>query len=222
MDKVLPLQWDGYYVLGFKRCSRNRQHHVIQTWVSGGLTPRILNIGIRWSTANEENCHEIKSSIRVKCFVFFSSMNMLPQTLQNLKVGGLGCLFWTVLKLGRYMPVYHTGTTFCSWISCRYLTTHTVPIYLFSFFFLAVYLSFAFKNYTSTSEFPFRALVLDFKNRNWLLISRGGTLKLKKLFVLLTVSFKKHGFLKNGSKYSEQISCRINHLKKVKQSRYTP
>jgi len=40
----------------------------------------------------------------------------------------------SVFEMGRYMPVYHTGTSFCSWISYRHLSMYTISIYLFPFF----------------------------------------------------------------------------------------
>jgi hypothetical protein len=58
-----------------------------------------------------------------------------------------------VLEMGRYMPVYHTGT-FCSWISYRHLS-----IYIISTDFFSIVPCLAFKKYTGTPKFPFRALV---------------------------------------------------------------
>jgi hypothetical protein len=59
-----------------------------------------------------------------------------------------------VLEMGRYMsgyhifvPEFHTGTYQC-----------TISVYLFSIFLMA-YPCFAFKKYTETSKFPFRALI---------------------------------------------------------------
>jgi hypothetical protein len=54
-------------------------------------------------------------------------------------------------------PVYHTGTSFCSWISYRHLSICTTSISLFSTY-LTLYPCFTFKKYTGTSKFPFRAL----------------------------------------------------------------
>jgi hypothetical protein len=59
----------------------------------------------------------------------------------------------------QYMPVYRTGTSFCSWISYRHLSIYRL-IYPFIFFQLSggIYPCFAFKKYTGTSKFLFRAL----------------------------------------------------------------
>jgi hypothetical protein len=67
----------------------------------------------------------------------------------------------TVLEMSRYIPVYHTGTSLCSWISYPHLSIHTMYIHSSFSIFLTVYPCFAFKKYTGTSKFPFWAL-----NRN--------------------------------------------------------
>jgi hypothetical protein len=43
--------------------------------------------------------------------------------------------FHAVLEMGRYTPVYHTGTSFCSWISWWYFSIYTTSIYIFFSFF---------------------------------------------------------------------------------------
>jgi hypothetical protein len=58
------------------------------------------------------------------------------------------------LEMGRYMPVHHTGTSSSSWTSYRHLSIYTIAFFLFCEGISCV----AFKKYTGTSEFPFRAL----------------------------------------------------------------
>jgi hypothetical protein len=54
-----------------------------------------------------------------------------------------------------YMPVYHTGISFCSWISSWHFSVYRHYIPLSFSIFLTVYPCFAFKNYTGTSRFHF-------------------------------------------------------------------
>jgi hypothetical protein len=62
-----------------------------------------------------------------------------------------------LLQIGRYMWVYRTWTSLCSWISYRHLPIYTLSSYLFTFF-LMVYPCFAFRKCT-THKLEFRALV---------------------------------------------------------------
>jgi hypothetical protein len=65
----------------------------------------------------------------------------------------------TVLETDRYMPVYHTGTSFCSWITYPHINIYIIyPKYIFFPVFLTVYPCFAFKKSIGTSKFPFRVL----------------------------------------------------------------
>jgi hypothetical protein len=61
----------------------------------------------------------------------------------------------------RNMPEYRTGTSICFWILNRHLPVRTICIYLFPIF-LTVYPCFAFKKYTGTFNFPFRAPIKSF------------------------------------------------------------
>jgi hypothetical protein len=67
-----------------------------------------------------------------------------------------------VLDMGRYMPVYHTGTSFFPEF---HICTYQYILYPFIFFhfFLTVYPCFAFKKYTGTSKLPFRVLAISTK-----------------------------------------------------------
>jgi hypothetical protein len=55
-----------------------------------------------------------------------------------------------LLEMGRNVPVYHTGTSYCSWISYRHLPIYTISIYIFQF--SDGDHCFAFKKHTITSS----------------------------------------------------------------------
>jgi hypothetical protein len=64
---------------------------------------------------------------------------------------------YTVLEMGQYLLVYHTGTYFVP----EFHTGTYIPIISIFFpYFLAACPCFAFKKYTGTSKFPFRTPVL--------------------------------------------------------------
>jgi hypothetical protein len=57
--------------------------------------------------------------------------------------------------MDQYMPVYHTGTSSCSWISYRHLTVYTILICPFPFL---RYILVSLLRGTGTSKLPFQAL----------------------------------------------------------------
>jgi len=63
-----------------------------------------------------------------------------------------------VLEMSLYMPVYHTGTYF--FLNFIPTLINIDCIHLFFRISLTVYPCFAFKKYTDTSEFSFRALII--------------------------------------------------------------
>jgi hypothetical protein len=44
----------------------------------------------------------------------------------------------TLLKMGRYTPVYHTELPFSSWISHQHFSIYSVSVYIFPFFWLYI------------------------------------------------------------------------------------
>jgi hypothetical protein len=75
-------------------------------------------------------------------------------------------LILAVLEIGRFMPVYHTGNSFCSWISYRHLSVFIYYIHLlfFSPFFWRYFLISLLRNRPIT-------VILNLHFQHWILDS---------------------------------------------------
>jgi hypothetical protein len=107
-----------------------RPANVLTTWSTATFPRTLLHITGRLWQANVA----ISGSM---CQAFLQSSNAdNPYGLRTVLFG-----FEPVLEMGRYVPVHHTATSFCSWISYRHLSIYTVSIYLFPFLWRYIFVS---------------------------------------------------------------------------------
>jgi hypothetical protein len=99
----------------------------------------------------------------VTSVIFKAILNSILQHPEVFEVSRLVYIFThhylhiISVLMGRYIPVYHTRTSFSCSISYQYLLIYITSTYLFPFF-LMVYSCFAFKKYTGTFKCSFQVL----------------------------------------------------------------